>query len=362
MSAPSVHGYTDAPRGEEPRSRGRVSGGSGFTGTWDAGRTGTRDQVGDDRAQTGRIPSWATPADLAAPSVEEPERSWGYADDGSWVGAAGASAASAGDEWWEGATPVHSGGWAQSPAEGWGPAGDDEPPSSRRKATKVAIGISIVVALLVVGIVAFGGTILLGGGPGGGSAANRATGGQAGAPVLPGPANPTGGYPDLPTTAPTAPGAGATTHAPVPTKAPATKTPTVPGGALANPVQESAVLGLVNQYRGQNGCRSLSFDGKLADAARKHSQDMATRRYFSHDTPDGVSMADRINAENYRWSMIGENIAEGQKDADAVMTAWMNSPGHRANILNCKYTQIGIGLAYQGRTPVWTQDFGTPLR
>src|SRR6185369_16810623 len=171
-------------------------------------------------------------------------------------------------------------------------------------------------------------TVLLGGGT---TKAPAAAGNHSGvpAPVLPGTTiQPTGGYaePSAPATTPGA--ATTTTHAPAPTKAPpTTKAPAAPGGALAHPAEEGAVLSLVNKFRGEAGCKPLTFDAKLSAAARKHSLDMATRRYFSHDTPEGVSMADRITDEGFRWSMVGENIAEGQRDANAVMTAWMNSPG-----------------------------------
>ncbi len=124
---------------------------------------------------------------------------------------------------------------------------------------------------------------------------------------------------------------------------------------------EAAVVNLVNQQRAQNGCRALNSDSRLAKAARGHSADMAARGYFDHTTPDGVSFSARITAAGYRWSAAAENIASGQPDPASVMNAWMNSPGHRANILNCAYRDIGVGLAYDSRrTPFWTQDFGTP--
>jgi uncharacterized protein YkwD len=88
---------------------------------------------------------------------------------------------------------------------------------------------------------------------------------------------------------------------------------------------------------------------------------MAARNYFDHDTPEGVDVATRVTNAGYKWSSVGENIAMGQKDAASVMDSWMKSPGHRANILNCGYKHIGIGLAYRGKSPYWTQDFGSPL-
>ncbi|NJC72079.1 CAP domain-containing protein [Planosporangium thailandense] len=134
--------------------------------------------------------------------------------------------------------------------------------------------------------------------------------------------------------------------------------PTPPSGDAGT---ETAVLTLVNQARATAGCAALTADPRLTAAARAHSADMARRGYFAHDTPDGVTVGARITAAGYRFSAAGENIAKGQQSASAVMRAWMNSPGHRANILNCRFRHLGIGLTRQGSTPVWTQDFGAPL-
>jgi uncharacterized protein YkwD len=125
---------------------------------------------------------------------------------------------------------------------------------------------------------------------------------------------------------------------------------------------EATVLTLVNQQRAKAGCPALTRDSRLATAARAHSADMAAHGYFDHTTPSGVSAAQRITNAGYRWSSMGENIAEGQRTPADVMTAWMNSAGHRANILNCGYRNIGVGLAYDAHhTPFWTQDFAAPL-
>ena len=89
---------------------------------------------------------------------------------------------------------------------------------------------------------------------------------------------------------------------------------------------------------------------------------MVARQYFDHTTPDGVSFSTRISDTGYRWSAAAENIAEGQATPAVVMQAWMTSAGHRANILNCGYRDIGVGLAYDAsHTPLWTQDFASPL-
>jgi uncharacterized protein YkwD len=125
---------------------------------------------------------------------------------------------------------------------------------------------------------------------------------------------------------------------------------------------EAAVLSLVNQQRAKAGCPALARDSRLAGAARAHSADMAAHGYFDHTTPAGVTAAQRITNAGYRWSSMGENIAEGQRTPADVMNAWMNSPGHRANILNCGFRNIGVGLAYDAKhTPIWTQDFAAPL-
>lgn len=124
---------------------------------------------------------------------------------------------------------------------------------------------------------------------------------------------------------------------------------------------QARVLVLVNQQRARAGCRALTADARLAAVARAHSADMATRGYFDHVTPEGVDPGTRITRAGYAWSAYGENIAMGQPDAAAVMDAWMNSSGHRANILNCAFRDLGVGLAYDaGHRPYWTQDFGTP--
>ncbi len=128
-----------------------------------------------------------------------------------------------------------------------------------------------------------------------------------------------------------------------------TTTPTPP------PSQLQQVFTLVNQARAQAGCKPLADDPHLDTAAQQHSDDMANRGYFSHTTPEGVTFDKREIAAGYP-SPGGENIAQGQTSAQQVMTDWMNSAGHRANILNCAFAAIGIGLNTHRWD--WTQDFG----
>ena len=98
----------------------------------------------------------------------------------------------------------------------------------------------------------------------------------------------------------------------------------------------------------------MQVDPRLTAAAQLHSEDMAANSYFSHTSRDGRSFADRIRDQGYP-SPAAENIARGQRSASAVMQAWLNSAGHRRNILNCSLRAIGVGVAPGN---VWTQDFG----
>ncbi|MEU6126730.1 sigma-70 family RNA polymerase sigma factor [Streptomyces sp. NPDC047123] len=119
------------------------------------------------------------------------------------------------------------------------------------------------------------------------------------------------------------------------------------------------VVALVNTERAKAGCGPVGSNAKLATAATKHSADMAARDYFDHTSPDGKDPGDRITAAGYRWSTYGENIARGQQTPASVMDSWMNSPGHRANILNCDFKELGVGIHNGSGGPWWTQAFGT---
>lgn len=124
---------------------------------------------------------------------------------------------------------------------------------------------------------------------------------------------------------------------------------------------EEALLDAVNGERADAGCGALEGDAALDTAARLHAEDMAEQNYFSHTSLDGRSPTDRAADQGYSGG-VGENIAAGYPDVAAVMEGWMNSEGHRANILNCDYDVIGIGVAdgVEGSTysKYWVQDFG----
>uniref|UniRef100_UPI000AE7F44C CAP domain-containing protein n=1 Tax=Peterkaempfera griseoplana TaxID=66896 RepID=UPI000AE7F44C len=122
-------------------------------------------------------------------------------------------------------------------------------------------------------------------------------------------------------------------------------------------VVRAAVLTLVNQERAKAGCGPLVADPALAELAGDFSDDMAARGFFDHTDPDGKSPWDRATAAGIGY-LGGENIARGQQTPAEVMDAWMNSPGHRANILNCDYKKLGVGVHEGTGGPWWTQDFG----
>ncbi|MDF3147614.1 CAP domain-containing protein, partial [Streptomyces sp. T21Q-yed] len=125
-----------------------------------------------------------------------------------------------------------------------------------------------------------------------------------------------------------------------------------PTGAVAQ------VVALVNKERADAGCGPLTEDPQLNQAALGHSEDMDARDFFDHTNPDGADPGQRITAAGYTWSTYGENIAQGQQTPEAVMDSWMNSPGHRANILNCSFKDIGVGIHEGAGGPWWTQNFG----
>ena len=129
-----------------------------------------------------------------------------------------------------------------------------------------------------------------------------------------------------------------------------------PAAPPAAPGPEGQVLALVNQERAAAGCAPLAADAGLAAVARAHSADMRDRGFFDHVNLDGLDPFDR--ADRAGVSARAENIARGQQDAAAVMAGWMNSAGHRANILDCSLTRLGVGVADGSGGPWWTQLFG----
>ncbi|MFF7770934.1 CAP domain-containing protein [Streptomyces massasporeus] len=140
----------------------------------------------------------------------------------------------------------------------------------------------------------------------------------------------------------------------------ATKAPKKPSASAALSGESSAaaqVLSLVNEERAKVGCSPVAANSALQSLAQNYSEDMAARGFFDHTDPDGRTPWDRAEKAGIS-NLGGENIARGQADAAAVMDAWMSSPGHRANILNCDFKTLGVGVELGSGGPWWTQNFG----
>ncbi len=171
---------------------------------------------------------------------------------------------------------------------------------------------------------------------------------------------PTKGVFVLPTTITPSP-TSTPTNTPSPTNTPlATNTPVC---ATLNSTFESQVLTLLNQERTNRGIPALKSNTKLRNAALGHTQDMACNNFIGHLGSDGSDPGDRITAAGYDYSTWGENVAAGYTSPSSVVDAWMDSTGHRANILNPSFTEIGIGYVYNSASTYghyWTTDFGAP--
>jgi hypothetical protein len=124
---------------------------------------------------------------------------------------------------------------------------------------------------------------------------------------------------------------------------------------------ESEVIELVNVEREARNLHPLGYSEELTVAARRHSQDMGDQNYFDHTSLDGRKFSERIADAGYDYQTCGENIAAGYAIPAAVVDGWMQSEGHRANILDPGYCDIGVGYATvdgSQYTQYWTQDFG----
>lgn len=266
-------------------------------------------------------------------------------------------------------------------------------PAKKKPVVPVRTGLLGASAAVAVGAVAIASGLLpggssfeLNGGPtgehvqAGGTSDLRQQGGESVKPTSAAPSAPiTSPSSHAPLTSPSAtPSQKPSSAAPTPTRekttapaAPKTATPSAqPSKAktvvpeqrqIKAPTAEQAaaatIVSLVNQQRAQAGCSPVRADASLAALATSFSDDMAARGFFDHTDPDGKSPWDRA-AKAGIGNLGGENIARGQADAKAVMEAWMNSPGHRANILNCDYKTLGVGVHFGDGGPWWTQDFG----
>ncbi|MBD2868063.1 CAP domain-containing protein [Paenibacillus arenilitoris] len=164
--------------------------------------------------------------------------------------------------------------------------------------------------------------------------------------------------PDTGTTTPSKPDTGTTTPSKPST---GTTTPSKPSTGTTNPSTgtsnqsafQSQVIDLVNQERAKAGLSALKSDSLLTKVATEKARDMDVNNYFSHTSPTYGSPFDMMRQFGVTYSYAGENIASGQRTPQEVMNAWMNSSGHRANILNGNFTKIGVGYV----NGEWVQMF-----
>jgi uncharacterized protein YkwD len=140
-------------------------------------------------------------------------------------------------------------------------------------------------------------------------------------------------------------------------------TPPAPGPSFIETAAEQDIVNAVNLVREQNGLAPLSVNPKLVEAAQIHANDMGRLADMAHDLPGAAqpTLLDRASFVGYRFTTLGENIAFNYPDTASVMSAWLSSPGHRANILDPNYTEIGVGIGYDSSgQPYYCQDFGHP--
>jgi uncharacterized protein YkwD len=187
----------------------------------------------------------------------------------------------------------------------------------------------------------------------GGTSGTDLSGGQVQTTAPDKPAAPTTSAP-APTTSSAAPTPTETSETPQPTTSEAPP-PTTKAAARVAPSVTAQVIARVNDERAKAGCAPLAEEPHLTKAAQDYSDQMSAGDFFSHTSPDGTTFDQRIKNAGYA-KPGAENIAKGQTSAEQVMDAWMNSEGHRANILNCTLTKIGVGLTKPGW--YWVQDFG----
>ncbi|MEU1683811.1 CAP domain-containing protein [Micromonospora sp. NPDC005707] len=354
--------------------------GAGTHGWADAGRYADADRTGYGPAA--ESPAYGPAAHPGAP-MSPYERAAGWHPDEqptAWQPTVDERPAAA---WQPAADERSTGAWQQAADErstgAWQPVTDasDEDTGRHRQRRRLPrpllIGGAAAAATLVVSL-GVGALVL----PGGDQPTERtaADAPVAAAPLAPGDTEVDPGDALAPES--TSPSAAPTSARPAPTKKPTPKpsrttapsrqlprsaAPSSTGATTASAKGLTAelrqVVDLVNQERAKAGCKALTVDDKLTLAAQRHSQDQADHKKMSHDGSDGSDVGDRLDRVGYAWRSYGENVAWNQQSAAAVMDAWMNSPGHRANILNCSFTEIGVGVA-RSNGPYWTQDFGTP--
>jgi RNA polymerase sigma factor (sigma-70 family) len=168
---------------------------------------------------------------------------------------------------------------------------------------------------------------------------------------------PSAAPPSTPVATPSATRASPERPSPTPSKTRRSPGPRKASAAPLGPGRQ--VIRLANLQRARHGCRPLRENPMLTRAAQRHSADMAARRVLSHDGAGGQDPGARITAAGYRWRAWAENIQQGAATPSSAVSSWMTSSYHRANILNCAYTEIGVGVVSGSGGPWWTQDFAS---
>jgi uncharacterized protein YkwD len=138
------------------------------------------------------------------------------------------------------------------------------------------------------------------------------------------------------------------------TLAPCSAGPTTP--EVAQDPVAIQFANLVNAVRVEAGCSELKWHDGAADVAGRHSRDMRDRRFFSHENPDGLNPFDRLEAAGIKYAAAAENILHGEATATRALGLWMDSEGHRANILDCSFTHHGVGRADSHWTHLFLKD------
>ncbi|MFG3346130.1 CAP domain-containing protein [Streptomyces sp. NPDC048018] len=139
----------------------------------------------------------------------------------------------------------------------------------------------------------------------------------------------------------------------------AARAASLPDRAAAVGRYVTQVVLLTNAERKKAGCAPLRSDARLGEAAQGHADDMAARASYAHVGKDGRDAGDRMTAAGYPWTSWGENIHRGPESPAEAVEDWMHSPGHRKNILNCAFEDIGVGVNLRANGPWWVQDFAT---
>jgi uncharacterized YkwD family protein len=157
------------------------------------------------------------------------------------------------------------------------------------------------------------------------------------------------------------PKAPAEPKAPAPAKPAEPKAPAPAKSAANIGSYEQQVVDLVNSERAKVGLPALKMNTKLAGVAEKKAEDLRDNNYFAHNSPTYGSPFDMMRQFGVTYTTAGENIARGQKTPAAVMNGWMNSQGHKENILNSNFTEIGVGYVTDSNgTTYWVQMFIRP--